>query len=53
MIRIVVDIKEREDGLLQVVQTSYKIDEETDIEQIIANILIDPIDRIIKSVMTT
>ena len=53
MITIKINIKEHEDGLVQVVQTSYKIDEETTIEKTIANILIDIINGIIKSVMNT
>ena len=51
MIKIVIRIQEYEDGLVQVEQISYKIDEETNIEKTIANILIDIINEIIKSVM--
>ena len=51
MIKIVIRIQEYEDGLVQVEQISYKIDEETNIEKTIANILIDIINGIIKSVM--
>ncbi len=51
MIKIIIRIHEYEDGLVQVEQTSYKIDEETNIEKTIANILIDIINGVIKSVM--
>ena len=51
MIRIIMVIQECENGRIDIKHDSYKIDEETPIEKIIANAVIGASDRVVEDII--